>query len=71
MEGLKTMSERQEQEYFDRLKSRHKKFDGFGESHTAAEWSRLLGLPRNTLWRYLKGGLSIEEAAKLRGVSYP
>lgn len=65
------MTEKEKTEYRARLESRYRKLEGFGEAHTASEWGKLLGLPRNTLWRYLKGGLTIEEAAKLRGIAYP
>ena len=59
------------EEYKARLESRYRKLPGFGEEHTAAEWARLLHLPRNTLWRYLKNGLTIEDAARIRGIKYP
>lgn len=46
-------------------------YTGFGEEHTAADWARRLGLPRNTLWRYLQKGLAIELIAKMRDCNYP
>lgn len=54
----------------NRLEARWRTFPGFGEEHTNAEWARLLELPRNTLWRYLQRGLTIEEVAELRGIKY-
>ena len=55
----------------ERLIRRHQKFEGFGEKHTGAKWAKLLGIPRNTLWRYLfQRGLTIEEVAELRGIEY-
>ena len=55
----------------ERMVHRHQKFEGFGEEHTGAEWAKLLGIPRNTLWRYLfRRGLTIEEVAELRGIEY-
>lgn len=54
-----------------RLENRHKLYEGFGELHPGGRWSDLLGIPRNTMWRYLKKGLTVEEIAKLRGVKYP
>lgn len=65
------MGETDRKQYRERLEARHRRLDGFGEAHTASEWARRLGLPRNTLWRYLKGGLTVEEAAQLRGIKYP
>ena len=53
------------------IEARHRTYDGFGESHTGAQWAKLLGLPRNSLWRYLKKGLTIEEVARIRRVNYP
>lgn len=35
---------------------------------SAAEWARLLGLPRNTTWRYLKQGFTPEEIAEIRDI---
>ena len=55
----------------ERLEARWRKHQGFGEEHTGAEWAKLLGLPRNTLWRYLQRGLTVEQTARLRGVKYP
>lgn len=53
-----------------RIAARHQLFEGFGEKHTRADWARLLGLPRNTLWRYLDRGLTVEEIAELRSIEY-
>lgn len=39
-----------------------------GRKATCAEWARRLDLPRNTLWRYLQKGLSIEEIIQKRGI---
>lgn len=58
-------------EYTDRIEARWRKYPGFGEEHTNAEWAKLLGLPRNTLWRYLKDGLTIEKIVEMRGIKYP
>lgn len=35
-----------------------------GETHCVKEWEEILNLPRNTIYRRLKKGLSIEEALK-------
>ena len=45
-------------------------YDGFGERHTAGMWARLLGVPRNTLWRCLMNGASVEEFANSRGIKF-
>lgn len=50
--------------------NRGQKYPGFGEEHTNAEWARRLGIPRNSLWRYLQRGLTIELIAKYRGIKY-
>ena len=55
----------------DRIEARHRTYEGFGESHTAAQWAKLLGLPRTTLWRYLHACLTIEEVARIRRIDYP
>ena len=57
-------------DYEARIEARSKTYPGFGEKHTNAEWAKLLGLPRNTLWRYLQRGLTIEEIAQKRGLKY-
>lgn len=54
-----------------RIEARHRTYDGFGEKHTAAQWAKLLGLPRTSLWRYLKNGLSIEDVARIRQTGNP
>lgn len=54
-----------------RIEARHRLYDGFGEKHTNAQWAKLLDLPRNTLWRYLQRGITIEEVARIRSVTYP
>lgn len=55
----------------ERLEARWRKYPGFSEEHTNAEWAKLLEIPRNTLWRYLQNGLTVEQIAKLRGIKYP
>lgn len=55
----------------NRAEARHRTYKGFGEEHTNAQWARLLRLPRNTLWRYLTTGLTIEEIVIMRGIKYP
>lgn len=47
-----------------------KVYKGFGEAYSAGTWARLLNVPRNTLWRILKNGGSVEEFAKSRGIEY-
>ena len=59
------------QEYIEHLKTRHKKYEGFGESHHLREWARLLSIPAPSLLRYLQRGLTIEEAAEIRKAKYP
>ena len=54
-----------------RIEARHRLYEGFGEKHTAAQWAKLLGLPRTTLWRYLHACMGIEEVARLRHIDYP
>ena len=61
------------QEYLERLKRYHDRrinYEGFGESHHLREWSRRLNIPAGSLGRYLHNGLTIEEVAELRGVTY-
>lgn len=53
-----------------RLEARWRKFQGFGEEHTNAEWAKILNLSRTTLWRYFQRGLTVEEVVKLRGIKY-
>ena len=48
--------------------SAYKTYEGFGRQHTAGQWAEILNLPRNTLWRYLKKGMSIEEVCQKRGI---
>lgn len=55
----------------DRTAAIHTKYQGFGEEHTNAEWARRLGMRRNTLWRNLQKGLTIEQVAEIRGIKYP
>jgi hypothetical protein len=55
----------------ERLSARWAQYEGFGESHTCGEWSRLLPLNRWTLRRYLEKGLTVEEIVRLRGLAYP
>lgn len=54
-----------------RLEARWKKYEGFGQERTNADWARELGLARHVLWRYLQRGLTIEQVVKLRGIEYP
>ena len=54
-----------------RIEARHRLYEGFGEKHTNAQWAKLLGLPRNTLWRYLQRGITIEEVARIRHTGNP
>ena len=58
-------------ENMNRVEARWRKYPGFGEEHTNAEWAKILDLPRNTLWRYLKDGLTIEKIVEMRGIKYP
>lgn len=46
-------------------------YGGFGETHTNAEWARRLKVPRNSLWRNLQAGRSVEEYAAMRRIKYP
>ena len=66
-----TKEETRMSENTNRIEARWRKYLGFGEEHTNAEWAKLLGLPRNTLWRYLKDGLTIEKIVEMRGIKYP
>lgn len=62
--------ERQENTYAARIAARHRTYEGFGEKHTAAEWAACLDIPRNSLWRYLANGLTIEQVVWMRGIEY-
>lgn len=53
------------------IEARHRIYPGFGEEHIAAQWAKLLELPRNTVWRYLQKGLTVEEISRIRGIKYP
>ena len=44
-------------------------YEGFGKRLTCAEWARVLGVPRNTLWRHLTKGQTVEDFAKEKGLS--
>lgn len=55
----------------ERSLARLRTYPGFGEEHTNAEWARRLGVPRNTLWRNLEKGLTVEQIAERRGIKYP
>lgn len=57
--------------YEKRIEARWRKYPGFGEEHTNAEWAKLFGLPRNTFRRYLLNGMTVEQIAQARGVKYP
>lgn len=52
----------------EHIAARNRKYAGFGRMASAAEWARLLGLPRNTTWRYLKQGFTPEEIAEIRDI---
>lgn len=65
------MTGKETQKYKEHLAARHRKYKGFGEEHTNAEWARKFGLDRAVVWRYLQRGLTIEEIAELRGIKYP
>ena len=68
------MTEKERKEHRERMLARYRKHDGFGENLTRAEWAHKLcplGLPRNSLWRYLEKGLTIEEIVEIRGLKYP
>lgn len=54
----------------NRIEARWRKYPGFGEEHTNAEWARLLGLNRTTTMRYFQRGITVEEIVKLRGIKY-
>lgn len=51
--------------------ARWQTYEGFGETHTNAEWARRLNVPRNTLWRRLQAGATVEEFAAARRITYP
>lgn len=44
--------------------------EGFGEKHSITQWSKRLGVPKTSLWKYLRKGLTIEEVCELRGIEY-
>lgn len=54
-----------------RAAARARKFPGFGEKHTNAEWARRLKLDRAAVWRHLQRGGTIEELAKIKEITYP
>lgn len=59
------------QEYMARIRKHHgPEYEGFGESHHLREWARRLDIPAGSLLRYLQNGLTIEEAAEVRGIVY-
>ena len=60
--------ERMQSRAANRTEARHRTYKGFGEEHTNAQWAKLLRLPRNTVWRYLTAGLTVEEIVKIRGI---
>lgn len=47
------------------------RYEGFGLSLSGPAWSRLSGIPRNTLWKNLRKGLTIEEIYAKRGLPAP
>ena len=65
------MTEKELEKMRSRIEARHRLYDGFGEKHTNAQWAKLLGLPRNTLWKYLQKGLTIEEVAQISNTGNP
>lgn len=65
------MTEKELEKMASRIEARHRTYEGFGEKHTAAQWAKLLGLPRTSLWRYLNKGLTIEEVARIRQTGNP
>lgn len=65
------MTEKELEKMAAHVEARHRTYAGFGEEHTAAQWAKLLGLPRTTLWRYLHACLTIEEVARIRHINYP
>lgn len=52
-----------------RVPNRNRTYSGFGRDLSAAEWARCLGLPRNSVWKYLQRGHTPEEIAEARGVA--
>lgn len=65
------MTEKELEKTRNRIEARHRVYEGFGEKHTNAQWAKMLGLPRNTLWKYLQRGLTIEEVARIRNTGNP
>lgn len=65
------MTEKELEKMAAHIEARARTYEGFGENHTAAQWAKRLGLPRNSLWRYLKKGLTIEEVVRVRRINYP
>lgn len=63
------MTDQEHEKMVARVTARNRTYTGFGRSASAAEWARLLDLPRNTVWKYLQKGLTPEEIATARGVS--
>jgi transcriptional regulator of acetoin/glycerol metabolism len=47
------------------------RYEGFGLLLSGPAWSALSGIPRNTLWRRLKKGMTIEEIYAERGLPAP
>lgn len=65
------MTEQEKAKYRDNVRRRNGyKHEGFGESHSITRWADLLGVPRNTMWRYLNAGLTVEEVAEIREITY-
>lgn len=50
---------------------RSKGHAGFCQIRTMADWARELGVPKESMRRYLEKGLSIEEIVELRRINYP
>lgn len=65
------LTEAEMEEAKQRIEARNRTYPGFGEEHTNAQWARLLGLNRTTLWKHLQKGLTIEEVAQIRGIDNP
>lgn len=67
-DSINTTRQEELEKYKARVRNWGAKYEGFGENLTLAGWARIFGLPRTTIWRYLKRGLTIEEIAYIRGV---
>lgn len=54
----------------ERVEARNRKYDGFGDSRSAASWARTAGVPLTSFHRYLKEGMTVEQIFELRGATY-